>query len=487
VKGPPGPLRAEAWWFVPGLAVITIVAASVSVWHLGRESLWMDEGVSLAFARASWLAVPFRDNGNGALYLVLLKCWTLVFSGEASVRFLSVMPFVATIPVVGLLGRRISGPLGGVVAASVVAVNADSLFWARAARGYSLEMFLTTLGMLLFVVGVDERRRGALLTAVIVGSCAAWVQPIAAVAFFMVVLSLWLVPRQTLPVAPGKLLALLAVLVSPLAVALATAGTEQISWLGSGGFGNVPGVVLNMAGGHRLGIPILILGGVGALVAFFEHRADWHTVAAWRTALPVVSVVGTLIVVLVVSVRQSLIDDAYILLLLPSTAVLVGLATTVARWGRIASALVAATVLASMATVVHRHGAANQEDLREAEAAIAARSQPGDVIVLNPTPLAGGFEYYLDLHPTSFPDAAVPTGAWGALPVNDQDDISGRYLELVRATAGRDRVWFVQRRLGSAVTGNDVRAMVRDGRSLVTMVDLPELTIELYARSAASP
>jgi hypothetical protein len=473
-------VNARARRFAIGLALITVAGAVVALWHLGRESLWMDEAVSLAFARASWLAVPFRDNGNGALYLVFLKGWAHFFSSESGIRMLSLVPFVATIPVVGLLGRRIVGPVAGLVAAAVFATNADALFWARAARGYSLEVFLTALGMLLLLVGVDERRRDALVAAVLLGACAAWVQPIAAVAFVFLVASLWLLPEGTLPVAPGALLALLVVLVAPLAIALATAGTSQISWLGSGGFSHLPAIVLNMAGGHQVGIPIAILATIGAVVAFRDHRDDVHTADAWRVAAPIVCVLGTLLVIVAVSVRQSLIDEAYILLLLPSVAVLVGLGVTSIRWRHFATAVAATTVVASVAIFLH-HDSAGGEDIRGAEAAIAARAQPGDVIVLNPTPLAGGFEFYLDQRPTSFPDPAVPPGTWGSLPVNNQPDLNGQYLDLVAKTAGRPRVWFVQRLNGSPTNPDAVRAMLSNGRTLVERIELPKLTIELYA------
>ena len=419
--------------FAVGLVAISVAGAAVAVWHLGRESLWMDEGVAHAFTRAPWLAVPFRDNGSGALYLLLLKGWTHFFSGEASIRALSFVPFVATIPVVGLVGRRIAGPATGLIAAAVVATNADALFWARAARGYSLEVFLTALGMLLLVVGVDERRRDALV-AVVLGGCAAWVHPIGALAFVFLVSSLWLLPKGTLPVPPGALLVLLGVLVAPLAIALATAGTSQISWLGSGGYSHLPAIVLNMAGGHQVGIPIAALATVGALIAFREHRNDLRTVAAWRVAAPIACVVGTLLVILAVSVRQSLIDEAYILLLLPSVAVLVGLGATSVRWPRLATAVVAITVVASVAIFV-RHDSAGQEDLRGAEAAIAARAQPGDVIVLNPTPLAGGFEFYLDRHPSSFPDPARARRRVG-FAAGEQP---ARYQRSVSRPSGKDR------------------------------------------------
>jgi len=465
--------------FTIGLAAISVVGAAVALWHLGRESLWMDEGVSLAFTRASWWAVPFRDNGNGALYLVLLKGWAHFFSSDSGIRFLSVVPFVATIPLVGLLGRRMVSPAAGLIAAAVFATNADALFWARAARGYSLEVFLTALGMLLLVLGVDELRRDALVAAVVVGACAAWVQPIAAIAFAVLVASLWLLPKGRLPLRPGALFALLGALLAPLAIALLRAGTSQISWLGSGGYSHLPAILLNMAGGHQVGLPIAALATVGAVIALLEHRDDVRTVAAWRVVAPIACVVGTLFVILVVSVRQSLIDEAYILLLLPSVAVLVGLATTSLRWPRLATAVAATTVVASVAIFLH-HDSADGEDIRDAEAAIAARARAGDVIVLNPTPLAGGFELYLERHPSTFPDPLVPPGEWGSLPVNNQPDINGHYLDLVAKTAGHRRVWFVQRLNGSPTDPDAARAVLGNGRSVVERIDLPKLTIDLY-------
>jgi hypothetical protein len=237
-----------------------------------------------------------------------------------------------------------------------------------------------------------------------------------------------------------------------------------------------------MAGGHQVGWPIAALATTGAVIGLLEHRNDVRTVAAWRVAAPIVCVVGTLVVILVVSVRQSLIDEAYILLLLPSVAVLVGLATTSLRWPRLTTVVVASTVVASVAIFLH-HDSAGGEDIRDAEAAIAARARSGDVIVLNPTPLAGSFELYLERHPTIFPDPLVPPGAWGSLPVNNEPDINGQYLDLLAKTAGHNRVWFVQRLNGSPTSPEAVRAVLGNGRSVVERIDLPKLSIELYAAS----
>jgi hypothetical protein len=142
--------------------------------------------------------------------------------------------------------------------------------------------------------------------------------------------------------------------------------------------------------------------------------------------------------------------------------------------------VVATTVVASVAIFLH-HDSAGGEDIRDAEAAIAGRARAGDVIVLNPTPLAGGFELYLERHPSSFPEPLAPPGEWGSLPVNNQPDTDGHYLDLVAKTAGHHRVWFVQRLNGSPTNPDAVRAVLGNGRSVVERIELPKLTIDLYA------
>ena len=93
------------WGIVIAGVVLRLIA-------LGYKSFWIDEIASVAIARRAapvfWHFL-WHDEGNMALYYVLLRPWLHFGCGEAVVRLLSVLPGALSIPVMYLLGRRLLG------------------------------------------------------------------------------------------------------------------------------------------------------------------------------------------------------------------------------------------------------------------------------------------------------------------------------------------------------------------------------------------
>ena len=75
-----------------------LVAAALRLIALGRKSFWLDEIASVAISRRPspvfWHFL-WHDEGNMALYYVLLKPWLHFGYAEATVRLLSVIAGVA--------------------------------------------------------------------------------------------------------------------------------------------------------------------------------------------------------------------------------------------------------------------------------------------------------------------------------------------------------------------------------------------------------
>ena len=132
---------------------IVALGALLRLWALGAKSFWLDEIASVVIARMPgnsfwhWL---WTEEGNMALYYVMLRPWLEIHLGEATIRLLSVFPGIASIPVMYLLGRRLFGRRVGLLAGLLLAVSTCSVVYSQEARGYSWLLFGTIVSTYLF-------------------------------------------------------------------------------------------------------------------------------------------------------------------------------------------------------------------------------------------------------------------------------------------------------------------------------------------------
>jgi mannosyltransferase len=129
------------------LAAIVALGAALRFHSLGRESIWIDEAFSIRLASVplGGIVAATGLDGHPPLYLFLLHGWMGLFgTSEAAVRSLSAALGVAALPVIHLLGRRLFGVAGGLVAALLLAVNSYHIYYSQEARNYAL-LVLTTL------------------------------------------------------------------------------------------------------------------------------------------------------------------------------------------------------------------------------------------------------------------------------------------------------------------------------------------------------
>ena len=122
------------------LWLIVALGAFLRLRALGAKSFWLDEIASVVIARMPgnsfwhWL---WTEEGNMALYYVMLRPWLEIHLGEATIRLLSVLPGIASIPVMYLLGRRLFGRGAGLLAALLLAISTCAVVYSQEARGYS--------------------------------------------------------------------------------------------------------------------------------------------------------------------------------------------------------------------------------------------------------------------------------------------------------------------------------------------------------------
>jgi 4-amino-4-deoxy-L-arabinose transferase-like glycosyltransferase len=135
--------------------LLTLLAAALRLHGIAADAFWKNELFSIYWIRNSFSFLATQGpliETNPPLHYILLKLWTMAFgTGELSVRSLSALPSIASVPLIYVLGRELSRPAVGLVAAAMLAVSPMHIYFAQEARGYALLplfMILLMLGAL---------------------------------------------------------------------------------------------------------------------------------------------------------------------------------------------------------------------------------------------------------------------------------------------------------------------------------------------------
>lgn len=136
--------------------LLAVVAAGLALrlFHLGSQSLWLDEshtyGKAAASFAASWDLIKW-DVNHPPLYFLLLHFWLPAGQSEAAMRFPSVVFGALTIPAVYFIGRRVFCEKAALLGALIVAISPYHIHYSQEARPYALAAFLGSLSVLLFL------------------------------------------------------------------------------------------------------------------------------------------------------------------------------------------------------------------------------------------------------------------------------------------------------------------------------------------------
>ncbi|GIK36324.1 MAG: hypothetical protein BroJett011_01570 [Chloroflexota bacterium] len=132
-------------------ALILLLAALLRFYNLSGQSLWADEGNSVALVQRSFVEIARRTafDIHPPFYYWLLKCWTFLFgSGEIGLRSLSAVLGVGLVYIIGVLGTRWFGPRVGLIAALIAAFSPLQVYYSQEARMYMLLALLSSLTVL---------------------------------------------------------------------------------------------------------------------------------------------------------------------------------------------------------------------------------------------------------------------------------------------------------------------------------------------------
>src|SRR5271157_1305436 len=138
---------------------IVAVGAALRLVALGRKSFWLDEIASVWIARLpshDFWSMLWYSEGNMALYYGLLRPWLHLGVGEATVRTLSALIGIASIPVMYALANRLFGQSPARLTRLFFALNACAIAVSQEARGYSLLVLGVVASTYVFVRLVEK-------------------------------------------------------------------------------------------------------------------------------------------------------------------------------------------------------------------------------------------------------------------------------------------------------------------------------------------
>ncbi|MEK7497631.1 MAG: glycosyltransferase family 39 protein, partial [Patescibacteria group bacterium] len=121
-----------------------------------NQSFWLDEATSATVVKT----LSFGDIVNKfapgdfhpPLYYFALKVWSLSFGvNEIWARLLSVLFGLCTVYLVYLIGKSLKSRTLGTIAAILIATAPLHVYYSQEARMYSMETFLVSLAVYLFI------------------------------------------------------------------------------------------------------------------------------------------------------------------------------------------------------------------------------------------------------------------------------------------------------------------------------------------------
>jgi hypothetical protein len=125
--------------------LITLIGGGLRVLLLDNKGMWLDETFSVWVANHSvgdmlqWIV---KVDQHPPLYYFLLHYW-IALNGDTPyyVRLLSVLFGAGTIPIIYLIGKRMSGAVMGLAAAAIMALSPFHIYFAQETRMYTLLTF----------------------------------------------------------------------------------------------------------------------------------------------------------------------------------------------------------------------------------------------------------------------------------------------------------------------------------------------------------
>lgn len=387
---------------------IIAIGAALRMLYLGAPSFWLDEALSISFAKLPWprfAHLMVSRELNMLPYYLLLRGWIRLGTEEWVVRSLSALCSIATLPLFYRLGTRLFGARVGQIGVALLAVHPYHIRFAQEARGYSLMMLLVTGSTLLLVRATESTSRhprGVWVAYVVTSALAVYTHFYAGLAILAQWATLAVARPRGLPWKPFALAALaIGILLVPLAAFVLLGHADSAAWVPRTTFRRVDYLVFALLGaGSRVGehkfefVPyaaLLFAAGAGARAAWRTQRRERDT---WHYALVIGGATLPIILVLTVSLLKPIFVDKYLIECLPFTVLLVAVGIDRLRLRTLSLAAMVVTLVISVQALVGYYRRSDKDDWRAATRYVLASAQPGDAAIFFPTFVIAPFAYY---------------------------------------------------------------------------------------------
>lgn len=387
----------------PGiLFCILVLAATLRLLHLGSESLWLDEIISVAIARLDWgtfWKLVSRFEANMALYYGLLHFWIKLGESEAIVRGLSALAGFLTVPLLYALGERLFSTRVGLIGALLLSVNAFHIRFSQEARAYTLVVLLTTLSSFFFVKAIERNSRTDWAGYVLAAALAVYSHFFGVLIVGAQLASLVLLPAKEVPW--KRLLvsiSAMGLLLLPVATFVFTRDQGQLGSVPKLRPSDIYSLFESFAGGGKL---LVLAYFVLCLIALLRVARAWSisriSKETWHYSFLLSWLLLPILVGLAVSIFKPLLVARYFIICLPPLVMLaaVGVAAINSGWVR-AGSVVVLLVLAGHAVLFY-YSHPEKEEWRQATAYVVSHPTQKDAILFYIDTGRLGFDYYARL------------------------------------------------------------------------------------------
>ena len=163
-----------SWW--PVLA-LTLLAAALRLSTLNLQSFWYDEAFTPVHVLHASLwdtlrSLSHTENSPPLWYALEWVFYRLFGDGEVSLRLLSALAGIATVPLAWAIGRELAGRRAAAGCALLVAVNPLFFWYSQEARDYGLFAFFAAAAMLCFLRALERPGARRMAAFAVTGSLA---------------------------------------------------------------------------------------------------------------------------------------------------------------------------------------------------------------------------------------------------------------------------------------------------------------------------
>jgi mannosyltransferase len=439
--------ESTAWRVVATAAVLTFVVCVIGI---GSKSFWEDESYTWSLVARDWgdfLRVVRDAESQNFLYSIFMFGWVRIADSEAFLRLPSAVFAALSVPAAYLAGRALFDRRAGVLAAVLLAVNANTVEFGQEARAYTFAILLLLLSLYGFVSMVQQPERATMLAWVVPSCLVVYTHPYAIFVVAAEVVSLFVL-RPSREIWRRAVTGTVLVVVS--AVPMVALLLSQHSGKVPVGLGSLGELVRTATGVFGKGGVLLVLAWLALLVwAVFVTTREWGSSTAparWRMIVPWSTLVVVCTLVVLTGVYRQVLTQRHLLIGLPGL-VLVGafalLRLPSRRWFVGATAVILA--LSVYGTVKWQTGRP-RPDWRAAAHHVLDNARPGDAVTFFDDQGRVPFEFYVrddDRRDLLVP--AFPAGPWGSFGTGDQKDLLPDAGESAALDESFRRIWVVMR------------------------------------------